>query len=65
MQIINFNNTTMSNSSNTFLGILAGTVIGATLGVLFAPDKGENTRRRIAEEAKATQDKLAQNRELS
>ncbi len=49
----------MSDSSNTFLGILAGTAIGATLGILFAPDKGVNTRRRIAEEAQATTDHLA------
>ncbi|MBP2830710.1 YtxH domain-containing protein [Aquimarina sp. U1-2] len=49
----------MSDSSNTFLGILAGTAVGATLGILFAPDKGINTRRRLAEEAQATKDNLA------
>lgn len=48
----------MSNSSNAVLGILAGTAIGATLGILFAPDKGENTRKRIAEEAIATKDQI-------
>lgn len=41
----------MSNSSNTIIGILAGTAIGATLGVLFAPDKGTKTRQKIADEA--------------
>ena len=50
----------MSNSSNTILGLLAGTVIGATLGILFAPDKGEETRRRISEEALAAKDKMAE-----
>jgi len=50
----------MSNSSNTVVGLLAGTVIGATLGILFAPDKGINTRQKISEEALAAKDKLAE-----
>ncbi|WP_179346149.1 YtxH domain-containing protein [Winogradskyella ursingii] len=41
----------MSDNGNTFLGVLAGTAIGAALGILFAPDRGSETRRRIAEEA--------------
>ncbi|MBQ0733356.1 YtxH domain-containing protein [Aquimarina celericrescens] len=49
----------MSDNSNTFLAFLMGTAIGASLGILFAPDKGINTRRRIAEEAQATKDNLA------
>lgn len=48
-----------NNSSNTLIGILAGTAIGATLGILFAPDKGANTRHRIAEETLAAKDRLA------
>jgi gas vesicle protein len=50
----------MSNSSNTVVGLLAGTVIGATLGILFAPDKGINTRQKISEEAMLAKDKLAE-----
>ena len=51
----------MSNNSNTALGILAGAAIGALAGILFAPDKGSNTRRRIAEQAAATQESLKEN----
>lgn len=29
------------------LGVLAGLAAGAVLGILLAPDKGENTRKRI------------------
>ncbi|WP_062055401.1 YtxH domain-containing protein [Aquimarina longa] len=48
----------MNNNNNTFLGIIAGTAIGATLGILFAPDKGANTRRKIAKETQATKNHL-------
>jgi gas vesicle protein len=41
----------MSDNGNTFLGLLAGTAIGAVLGILFAPDKGIHTRQRISDEA--------------
>jgi len=50
----------MSKSSNTVLGLLAGTAIGATLGILFAPEKGMITRQRIAEEAMSAKDRLAE-----
>ena len=49
----------MSNNGNTVLGILAGTAVGAVLGILFAPDKGSETRRKIAEEAAAKRDVMA------
>jgi gas vesicle protein len=41
----------MSDNSNTLLGVLAGTAIGAALGILFAPDKGSKTRHKIANQA--------------
>ncbi|PQJ77448.1 YtxH domain-containing protein [Polaribacter glomeratus] len=50
----------MSNSSNTIVGLLAGTVIGATLGILFAPDKGTKTRRRISDEALSVKGRIVE-----
>ncbi|OYX22785.1 MAG: hypothetical protein B7Z06_11160 [Flavobacteriales bacterium 32-35-8] len=43
---------------NTVLGLLAGIAVGATLGVLLAPDKGENTRKKIIGKSKEAKDKL-------
>ena len=35
------------NSGKVFLGVLAGIAAGAILGILFAPDKGTQTRKKI------------------
>lgn len=39
------------SSGKILLGVIAGVAAGALLGVLFAPDKGWNTRKRIAKKA--------------
>ena len=40
------------SSGKILLGVLAGVAVGATLGILFAPDKGSATRRKIADKGK-------------
>ena len=38
--------------------MLTGAAIGAGLGMLYAPDRGEETRRKLGENARRTQDDL-------
>lgn len=47
----------MENDKKIMVAVLAGAAAGAILGVLFAPAKGSDTRRKIVEEG----EKLAGN----
>ena len=42
----------MNDTTKILIAFAAGTVVGTALGILFAPDKGAETRRKIAEEGK-------------
>lgn len=39
-------------TSNTLLGILGAAAVGAVVGILFAPEKGSKTRKKIADKSK-------------
>lgn len=36
------------STSKVLLGVFTGVAIGATLGILFAPDKGKDTRKKLS-----------------
>jgi gas vesicle protein len=48
----------MKNTSKMLIALGAGLAIGGILGVLFAPEKGVETRKKLAEEGKKMADKV-------
>ncbi len=49
----------MNNTSKILLGFIAGAAIGGALGILLAPDKGSETRRKIVEKGADLTDSLS------
>ena len=48
----------MAKTGNVLLGLAAGLAVGVAVGVLFAPDKGEETRKKIKDGVSDKADKL-------
>lgn len=48
-----------SNSGQTLIALLTGVIIGTGIGILYAPDKGSETRDKLSKEAKKTQKRLS------
>ncbi len=48
----------MNSSSKVLVALIAGVALGASLGVLFAPDKGTDVRRKIGDQARKATDSL-------
>jgi gas vesicle protein len=50
----------MSNDSGSvLLALLTGAAIGAGVGILYAPDKGSKTRKKIKKKAKAASEDIS------
>jgi gas vesicle protein len=44
--------------ANSFLALLAGAAVGVVLGILIAPEKGEETRKKVKKTAEDCIDKV-------
>lgn len=49
-----------NDSGNVLLALLTGAAIGAGIGILYAPDKGEKTRTKIKKNALMAKDEITQ-----
>ncbi len=48
----------MANTGSTLLALITGAAIGAGLGLLYAPESGEHTRKKLRKDAEDAQDRL-------
>lgn len=47
-----------NNAGNTLIALIGGMAVGAGIGILFAPDKGEKTREKLKDGYKVTKKDL-------
>lgn len=48
----------MANTGNTLLALITGAAIGAGIGLLYAPESGEETRKKLRKDAQDAQDRF-------
>ncbi|KAB5488875.1 MULTISPECIES: YtxH domain-containing protein [Flagellimonas] len=48
-----------NNSGNVLVALLTGAVVGAGVGILYAPDKGQKTRKKIKNSAIKAKDDIS------
>ena len=48
----------MANTGSTLLALVTGAAIGAGLGLLYAPDSGEHTRKKLRKDAEDAQSRI-------
>jgi gas vesicle protein len=48
----------MNKSSGILTALIIGAAVGAVLGILYAPDKGSETRKKVNEEGKKMSDAI-------
>ena len=49
-----------SNTGNVLVAVLTGAIIGTGIGILYAPDKGTMTRKKINKRVKHAKDDIAE-----
>jgi gas vesicle protein len=54
MNNFHINNYKMTTTEKVLIGTLTGLVVGAISGILFAPDKGTETRKKISQKSNDT-----------
>lgn len=58
--VIQKNEVMKSDTGSVLLALLTGAVVGAGVGILYAPDKGSNTRKKIKDSVDETRHELAE-----
>ncbi|MGC3979602.1 MAG: YtxH domain-containing protein [Paludibacteraceae bacterium] len=48
----------MKNTGSFLAGVVGGIIVGAAIGLLFAPEKGEDTRTKLADTLESTKNKV-------
>jgi gas vesicle protein len=51
----------MGKTTNALIGFISGAAVGAALGILFAPDKGRKTRKKISKKTKKFSSEISDN----